>query len=138
MWMPNANGRPNISVVIAEDHPSIRENLRYIVNAERDMYCVGVARTGREALTVTTQKLPDVLILDAELADLDGMDVAIRVRRLAPHVRTILYSGEPTIPELARRARLAGFVLKGAPVDELLTAVRRAAFAAHTQARKGS
>lgn len=136
--MPKAIGRPNISVVVAEDHPSIRQNLRYIINAERDMYCVGVAKTGREALTVTTEKLPDVLILDAALPDLDGIDVAIRLRRLAPDVRTILYSDEPTIPELARRARLAGFVLKGAPVDELLTAVRRAAFAAHTRPGEGS
>jgi DNA-binding NarL/FixJ family response regulator len=136
--MPKASGRPNVSVVVAEDHPSIRENLRYIINAERDMYCVGVAKTGREALTVTTEKLPDVLILDAELPDLDGIDVATRLRRLAPDVRTILYCGEPTIPELARRARLAGSVLKGAPVDELLTVVRRAAFAAHTQPHEKS
>jgi DNA-binding NarL/FixJ family response regulator len=94
-----------------------------------------VAKTGREALTVTTQKLPDVLILDADLRDLDGIEVALRLRRIAPDVRTILYSGEPTIPELARRAQLAGFVMKGAPADDLLTAVRRAAFAAHTQSR---
>lgn len=134
--MASAGGRPNVSVVVAEDHPSIRENLRYLINAERDMYCVGVAKTGREALTLATEKLPDVLILDAELPDLDGIDVAVRLRRLAPDVRTILYSDDPTIPELARRARLAGFVLKGAPVDELLTAVRRAAFAAHTEPRK--
>ncbi len=124
-----------ISVVVAEDHPSIRENLRYILNAERDMICVGMAKSGREALEVTVQKLPDVLILDAELPDLDGIDVALRLRRLAPAVRTILYSAEPTIPELARRARLAGFVVKGAPVDELLTAVRRSAFAPRTQPR---
>jgi DNA-binding NarL/FixJ family response regulator len=99
-----------VSVVVAEDHPSIRENLRYILNAERDMTCV-------------------------ELPDLDGIDVALRLRRLAPAVRIILYSAEPTIPELARRARLAGFVVKGAPVDELLTAVRRSAFAPRTQPR---
>ena len=136
--MPKADGRPNVSVVVAEDHPSIRENLRYLINAERDMYCVGVAKTGREALALATQKLPDVLILDAELPDLDGIDVAIRLRRIASNVRTILYSDDPTIPELARHARLAGFVLKGAPVDELLTAVRRAAFAAHTEPREKS
>ena len=133
--MPKASGRPNISVVVAEHHPSIRENLRHIINAEGDMYCVGVAKTGREALTVTPQKLPDVLILDADLRDLDGIEVALRLRRIAPDVRTILYSGEPTIPKLAARARLAGVVLKGAPVDDLLTAVRRAAFAAKTQSR---
>ena len=131
--MSGAERGAKISVVVAENHPSIRENLRYVLNAERDIACVGVAKTGREAVTVTVQKLPEVLILDADLRDLDGLDIAIRMRRLAPAVRTILYSAEPTIPELASRAQLAGFVVKGAPLDELLAAVRRAAFAARTQ-----
>jgi DNA-binding NarL/FixJ family response regulator len=122
-----------IRVVIADDHPLIRANLRSVVNAEHDLECVGVAKSGREALAVTLQKLPDVLIVDAELRDLDGIDVAVRLRRFAPAVRTILYSAEPTIPELASQAHLAGFVTKSAPLEELLTAVRRAAFAARTQ-----
>ena len=125
-----------ISVVVAENHPSIRENLRYILNAERDMACVAVAKTGREAVTVTIKELPDVLIFDADLRDLDGLDVAIRLRRLAPAVRTILYSAEPMIPELASRGQLAGVVTKGTSLDELLTTVRRAAFAAQTQPRR--
>lgn len=128
--MSGPSRRPQISVVVAEDHPSIRENLRYILNAESDMACVGVAKSGREAITVTIQALPDVLILDADLSDLDGIDVALRLRRLAPTVRTILYGAEAVAPELARRAHVVGFVAKGAPVDELLTTVRRAAFAA--------
>ncbi len=132
--MPTAGRGPKvIRVVVAEDHPSIRENLRYVLDAERDMVCVGVARDGHEALDVTIQELPDVLVIDAELRDLDGIDVALRLRRLAPAVRTILYGTEPAPEELARRAQLAGFVAKGAPVDELLIAVRRAAFAARTQ-----
>lgn len=118
-----------ISVVVAEEHPSIRENLRYILNAERDMICVGVAKTGREAIRVTVEKRPDLLLLDGDLRDLDGMEVAIRLRRLAPAVRTILYGGEP----MAREHGLDAFVAKGAPLDELLATVRRAAFAALTQ-----
>ena len=132
--MPTAGRGPKvIRVVVAEDHPSIRENLRDVLDAERDMICVGVAKDGREALDVTIEELPDVLIIDAELGDLDGIDVALRLRRLAPAVRTILYGTEPAPEELARRAQLACFVAKGAPVDELLIAVRRAAFAARTQ-----
>lgn len=134
--MSTADRGSKISVVVAEDHPSIRENLRYLLNAEHDMACVGVAKNGREALAVAMAELPDVLILDAEMRDLDGIDVALRLRRLAPAVRTILYSAEPTIPELARRAQLAGFVMKGAPVDELLMVVRRAAFAARIDSRR--
>ena len=58
------------------------------------------------------------------------MEVAIRLRRLAPAVRTILYGGDPMAPGHG----LGAFVAKGAPVDELLTTIRRAAFAARTQA----
>lgn len=128
--MPFSDSRPKITVVVAEDHPSIRENLRYILNAERDMLCVGVAKTGREAIRTTIDKHPDLLLLDADLRDLDGMEVAIRLRRLAPAVRTILYGGDPMAPGHG----LGAFVAKGAPVDELLTTIRRAAFAARTQA----
>jgi DNA-binding NarL/FixJ family response regulator len=132
--MSTADREPKtIRVVVAEEHPSIRQNLRYVLDAERDMVCVGVASDGREALDLTIREVPDVLVIDAELRDLDGIDVAIRLRRLAPAVRTILYGTEPTVPELARRAQLAGFVAKGAPLEELLTAIRRAAFAARTQ-----
>ena len=121
--------RGPITVVVAEDHPSIRENLRYILNAERDMICVGVAKTGREAIRVTVEKRPDLLVLDADLRDLDGMEVAIRLRRLAPAVRTILYGGDPVSPGHG----FGAFIAKGAPVDELLVTIRRAAFAAMTQ-----
>ena len=69
--MPFSDSRPKITVVVAEDHPSIRENLRYILNAERDMICVGVAKTGREAIRATIDKHPDLLLLDADLRDLD-------------------------------------------------------------------
>src|SRR6266511_1444117 len=117
--MPLSDRRPKITVVVAEDHPSIGENLRYILNAERDMLCVGVAKTGREAIRLTVEKHPDLLLLDADLRDLDGMEVAIRLRRLAPAVRTILYGGDPMTPGHG----LGAFVAKGAPVDELLTTV---------------
>ena len=128
--MPSLDDGPRITVVVAEDHPSIRENLRYILNAERDMICIGIAKTGREAIRVTIDKHPDLVLLDADLRDLDGAEVAIRLRRLAPAVRTILYGGEPMAPGHG----LGAFVAKGAPVDELLMTIRRAAFAARSMA----
>ncbi len=126
-------GTKMIRVVVAEDHVSIRENLRNVLDAEGDIVCVGVAIHGREALDVAIQERPDVLVIDAEMHDLHGIDVAIRLRRLAPAVRTVLYGAAPANEGLARRAELAGFVAKDAPVDDLLTTVRRAAFAARTQ-----
>jgi len=56
-----------IRVLVVDDHPSVRENLRYLVNAERDMDCVGVARDAQEAVRACQELLPDVVILDDEM-----------------------------------------------------------------------
>jgi DNA-binding NarL/FixJ family response regulator len=129
--MSLADGGPNlIRVVVAEDLYSMRESLRSGVDAERDMVCVGVATDGREALEVTLEELPDVLVIDAKL---DAVALVLRLRRLAPRVRTILYDTERTFPELAGRTHVGGVMATGASVDEVLTAIRTAASAASTR-----
>jgi DNA-binding NarL/FixJ family response regulator len=122
-----------IRVVVAGDHHSKRESLRSAVDPECDMICVGVATSGREALEMTIEELPDVLVIAAEMHDLDGIAVAFDLRRLAPRVRTILYETEGTLPELARRAHVTDLVATGASVSELLTAIRSAALATSTR-----
>jgi DNA-binding NarL/FixJ family response regulator len=129
--MSVADGGPKlIRVVVAEDHHSMRDRLRTAVDAEPDMVCVGLATDRREALELTLEALPDVLVIDAKL---DGIAVVLRLRRLAPQVRTILYDTEHTLPELAGRMHLAGVVATGASVDELVPAVRSAASEASTR-----
>src|SRR5258705_4568315 len=62
--MPTATAHRRLRVVIADDHPSIRENLRYLFGAEADLEVVGVVRDGMTALHLARKLRPDVLVID--------------------------------------------------------------------------
>jgi DNA-binding NarL/FixJ family response regulator len=65
-----------LRIIIADPHPSARENLRYLLSAERDLEVVGVVRDAATALRLTLKLRPDVLVVDFDLADYDGLTVA--------------------------------------------------------------
>ena len=81
---------PVLRVVVADDHPSVRENLRYLLTAVADLRVIGVARTGTEALEMVRESRPDVLVLDADLPDLDGVEVARALHRERFSTRVVL------------------------------------------------
>ncbi|TMG55228.1 MAG: response regulator transcription factor [Chloroflexi bacterium] len=81
-----------IRVVVADDHPSTRENLRYLLNAEPDLEVVGAAQNGVEALRLILELRPDVAVLDREMPLLDGLRVAARLQREQPRVRVVLFT----------------------------------------------
>jgi DNA-binding NarL/FixJ family response regulator len=114
-------------VLVAESHPSLRENLRYLINAERDMQCVGVARNGRQCIELCRQLLPQVLVVDEILPGADGLAIAAIVVNRLPQVRVVMYTSNPDVCELARGMGAADCVPKGVPYRMLLGALRRAA-----------
>ena len=116
-----------IRVVVADDHPSIRENLRYLLNAEPDMRVVGVASDGAEALRVTSDELPDVLVVDHDMPGLDGLVVMRRLRVDHPGIAVVLYTAEPEICDDAINAGAAGCVGKDDSPALLLETIRNAA-----------
>jgi two-component system nitrate/nitrite response regulator NarL len=115
-----------IRVVVVDDHPSVRENLRYLVNAERDMDCVGVARDAREAVRVCRELMPDVVILDDEMPGGRGLGVLEWIVSELPDTRVVMYTLDLDVCEHARNLG-AGCVLKDANYDVLVRAVRNGA-----------
>ncbi len=119
-----------VRVVVADDHPSIRENLRYLLNAETDLEVVGVAADGGAALRITGELRPIVLVLDSDMPVLDGLDVLLRLRRARIATRVVMYTAEPDVCEAALATGAHACIGKEEPAATLLDAVRAAA-AAH-------
>jgi DNA-binding NarL/FixJ family response regulator len=116
-----------IRVLAVDDHPSVRENLRYLVDAERDMECVGVARDAGQAVRLCQELVPDVVILDDEMPGARGTQVLEWISGEMPDTRVVMYTLDSEVCESARHLGAAGCVLKDAKYDVLIRAVRNAA-----------
>jgi DNA-binding NarL/FixJ family response regulator len=114
-------------VLVAENHPSVRENLRYLINAERDMECVGVAKNARQCIELCRELLPEVLVVDEILPGADGLAVAAIVGDRLPQIRVVMYTFNPEVCEVARGFGAVGCVVKDTPYGVLLGALRQAA-----------
>jgi DNA-binding NarL/FixJ family response regulator len=113
-------------VLVAENHPSVRENLRYLINAEPDMECVAVAKNGRQCIELCRELLPEVLVVDDVLPGADGIAIAAIVRNRLPQIRVVLYTFNPKVCEVARGFGAVGCVAKDLRYDVLLGTLRQA------------
>jgi len=114
-----------IRVVIVDDHPMVREGLRTMLD-EDGIEVVGEAATTAEALRETRRATPDVLLLDVELPDGDGLATLPELRRVAPGVGILIVTmhADRALVRRAIEMGAAGYVLKGVGRRELLSAVR--------------
>lgn len=117
-----------ISAVLADDHPIVRRGLRALLEDEANCQVIGEASDGLTAIDLITQLHPDVAILDVELPDLQGLEVARRAHERAPATRVIMLSmhaDEAFVLDALQHGAL-GYVLKGSATSDLLTAVQAA------------
>jgi EAL domain-containing protein (putative c-di-GMP-specific phosphodiesterase class I) len=117
-------GSGRIRIIVADDDPSIRARLRHLLNVEPDLEVVGAASDGREALQLTMDLRPDVLVLDQEMPLLTGLAVLERLRRECPSVYVVVYPAESAICEQALQAGARACVPKDAPTKVLVDAIR--------------
>lgn len=119
---------PPIRVLIADDHPVFRFGLRALLQGEPDMEVIGEATTGREAVERTLELRPDVVLMDLNMPELNGIEATRRIRAEAPEsaVLVITMFDDDTV-FAAMRAGARGYLLKGAEGEETLRAVRAVA-----------
>ena len=119
-------GPGKITVMIADDHPVVRQGLRVLLSLHGDIDVVAEAADGAAAVELAAAVAPEVILLDLKLPGLDGLGVLaeLRDRGLAPRVLVLTSVGDPASVTVAMRAGAAGFLYKDVDPDALVRAVR--------------
>jgi DNA-binding NarL/FixJ family response regulator len=120
---------PEIRVLIVEDHETVREGLRLIIDTQEDMQVCGEAGDGREAIRRAQELIPDVLLMDISMPGLNGLTAAAKLKRVAPQIKILTltrHTDEAYLQELLQ-AGVSGYVLKQSAASELLRAIRAVA-----------
>src|SRR5512133_90843 len=129
-----------IRVVIVDDVSETRENVRKLLQFESDVEVVGIARTGKEAIQVSQELNPDVVLMDINMPDMDGIAATEAIRAKQPGVQVVILSVQSD-QNYMRKAMLVGardFLTKPPMGDELISAIRRAGEMAHAERAKGA
>lgn len=118
-----------IRLLIADDHTLFREGVRALLSSAGDVEVVGEAATGAEAVRVAAELLPDVILMDINMPELNGIEAARRILHTSPHIGLIMLTmlEDDDSVFAAMRAGAHGYILKGADKAEMLRAVRAAA-----------
>jgi two-component system, NarL family, response regulator NreC len=117
---------PKHTVVLADDHHLVRQGFRSLLQTEPDLEIVGEAGDGLEAVRLTEQLQPDILVTDLLMPALTGIEVVNQVQRRVPKTRVVVLSmhrNEAYVLEALRHGAMA-FVLKDATASEFLKAIR--------------
>ena len=115
-----------IQVVVADDHPVVREGLRSVLLTAADMDVIGEAGTGAEAVAQVQALQPEVMLLDIRMPDGNGLAILNQIKVVSPDTSVIMVTmhDNPEYISRAIAAGAAGYVLKEANRHDLLTAIR--------------
>jgi two-component system, NarL family, response regulator NreC len=122
-----------LRIFLAEDHETIRDGLKLIVNSQPDMEIIGEADNGRAAVQLAQQLLPDVVVMDVSMPELNGLQATKKLKQKCPQVKVLAltrHTDDGYLQQLLQ-AGASGYVLKQSKSEELLRAIRFIA-AGHT------
>jgi two-component system, NarL family, response regulator NreC len=119
----------SIRIIVADDHRIVRNGLRTLLNAEPDIEVIAEAENGRKTVHLVQELLPDVVVMDVTMPDLNGMEATRQIVSEFPQVKIIalsMHHHEQFISGMFM-AGTSGYLLKDCSVDELTAAIRTAA-----------
>src|SRR5215218_6616105 len=113
-------------ILLAEDHNTVREGIKMLVNAQPDMHVVGEAADGSAAITKTRELMPDLLVMDISMPELNGLKATEKLRREFPDLKILTltrHTDDGYLQQLIK-AGVNGYVLKQSAPTELINAIR--------------
>jgi len=125
MYTDNAIG--SIKVLLADDHPTLRAGMRARLEQEDDITVIGEASNGKEALTMAKSLQPHLLVLDMEMPEMTGLEVAKRLKDDGVPIRVLVlsaYQDAEYITKLLDSGAVAGYLTKSESLDTIVAAVR--------------
>ena len=115
-----------LSVVLAEDHSTVREGIKMLVNAQADMRVIGEAGNGAAAIKTVREKRPDVVVMDISMPEMNGLKATRRLKTEFPDIKilTLTRHSDDSFLEQLIAAGASGYVLKQSAPAELVNAIR--------------
>ncbi len=115
-----------LRVILADDHELVRTGIRALLTSLSGVEVIGEADNGREALRLIEKYSPDVVLMDIQMLELNGLEVLAQAKKDFPHVKIIILSMHANEEYVIRahRAHADGYLLKDAPLSELELALR--------------
>src|SRR5919198_1868833 len=116
-------------VLLVDDHELVRQGIGAMLQGSSDIEVVGQARTGREAIEVARRELPDVVLMDVRMPDMDGLEATRKLKEERPRTAVVMLTmhDNPAYLRDAVRAGAAGYLLKDVSKNELVDAIRQVA-----------
>jgi DNA-binding NarL/FixJ family response regulator len=111
-------------ILIVDDNQSFRKGMQALLEIQPDMSVCGTAQDGRQALELIDQVLPDLVLLDAQMPGLSGVEVAHQIKGRWPGTRVILMTMYPDYRSKAMEAGADAFLIKGIPPEDILAVIR--------------
>jgi DNA-binding NarL/FixJ family response regulator len=116
-----------INILIVDDHPMVRRGLKSLLSSYPDLQIIGEAENGAAALALTAKLAPDIVLLDIQMPELDGVQVAQRLRSVSPQTKVIAltaFDNEDYVAS-AMQAGVYAYLLKSHSDDTIADSIRR-------------
>lgn len=115
-----------VRILVADDHPIVRDGLTAVLSTQPDFQVVGEAGSGNEVARLVEEMRPDVVLLDLQMPDGDGVEALTQMRESNPDVRVIVFTAFDTDERIlaAVQAGAKGYLLKGTPREQVFDAIR--------------
>ncbi|MGO1788005.1 MAG: response regulator transcription factor [Sphingobacterium sp.] len=116
-----------IKIAITDDHPIVLDGLKNLIHLQEDMQISGLYTNGSDTLEGIKQEIPDVLLLDINLPDINGIELSRQLHESYPDIRIIILSihNEKAVIGSVMKHKVSGYLLKNSAGDEIIEAIHR-------------